>query len=72
MPAGDQVRDAAKKMKEQAAQNRQQAIDMRKAEDELLRVANQLDNEVASLERQAQEVDSAEVRSQDMMNKYKK
>jgi len=70
MPAGDQVRNAAQSMKAQAAQNRQQAVEMRKAEDELLRVANQMDNDAANLERQAGEADAAEVRSQDMMNKF--
>lgn len=49
----------------------QQAVEMRKAEDELLRAANQLDNEAANLEQQAQEADNTEARSQDMMDKYK-
>jgi hypothetical protein len=71
MTAGDEVGDAAKKTRAQARQKRDQASEMHQLEDDLKRVAGQLDNQATILEQQAVESDEVETRTRQTMEKFK-
>ena len=71
MAVEDQIRDTARNMRLQAQRNRNQADEMHKSEEDLRRVAGQLDSQATILERQATESNDAESRAQQTMDKFK-
>jgi len=70
MTTGDEIREAARKTRLKAQQNREKAIDMRKAEDNLIRISGELDEQVKVLERQAKESDDAEKHAKESVDKF--
>lgn len=68
MAAGDQLRSAAVRAKEQAQSNRVQAKKMRDSAVLLENDSRRLEIEAAQLERQARDTDDAEKRAQASLN----
>lgn len=64
MTAGDEVREAARKTRVEAQQNRSQAVDMQKSGEDLKRVADEQDSQATVLEQQAEKSDDAELRAE--------
>lgn len=70
MTTGDEIREAARKTRLKAQQSRDKAVDMRKAEDDLVRISSELDTQVTVLEHQARESDDAERHAKESVDKF--
>lgn len=64
MTAGNDAREAARKTRAEAQQNRIQAADMQKSGENLGRVADEQDSQATVLEQQAKASDDAEIRAE--------
>lgn len=64
MTAGNDAREAARKTRVEAQQNRSQAVDMQKTGEDLSRVADEQDSQATVLEQQAKNSDDAELRAE--------
>ena len=64
MTAGNDAREAARKTRVEAQQNRSQAVDMQKSGEDLERVADAQDNQATLLEQQAKDSDDTELRAE--------
>jgi hypothetical protein len=64
MTAGNDAREAARKTRVEAQQNRSQAADMQKSGEDLMRVADQQDSQAVVLDQQAKDSDDAELRAE--------
>ena len=64
MTAGNDAREAARKTRVEAQQNRNQAVDMQKSGEDLKRVADEQDSQATVLEQQARDSDDTELRAE--------
>jgi len=70
MTTGDEIRETARKTRLKAQQNREKAVGMRKAEDDLVQISSELDKQVTILEHQAKESDDAERHAKESVDKF--
>lgn len=70
MTMGDEIREAARKTRLKAQQSREKVVDMRKAEDDLVRISGELDKQVTVLEHQAKESDDAERHAKESVDNF--
>ena|GEM_PF-3483073 len=66
MTAGNDEREAARKTRVEAQQNRDQAVVMQKSGEDLKRVADEQDSQATVLEQQARDSDDVELRAQQL------
>jgi len=71
MTAGDEIRDAARKIRDQADQSRERVVDLGDSQKELELIADNLEDEARTLDTQAQDSDDAESRAELTMDKIR-
>ena len=71
MSAGNEIRDAARKIRAQADQSREQVVDLHDSQKELELIADKLEDEARTLDAQAKDSDDAETRAERTMDKIR-